>query len=349
VDGLSANDDAAGLSGVPYAVDAVEQFQVVTSGGHADWDARSAATSTSSPRADQQHARRSLFLPARRYLNAPNALSRTTLPMHQDQYGGSLGGPLRRDRTFYFANVEQRKLDQSGLTTIAPADLETIAARLAAVGYPGSAVSTGIFSNPVDSSNLLAKIDHQPGGGDQIGIRYSQYSVTSTNARGAGGLNAPSASAALANVDRTIAVTNTLSLSTRTVNETRAQYTYGDLQAPPTDHIGPAVTIQGVASFGTMSASPTRRVNRLYEIVDNLSHQAGAHALRAGVDFLFNDDTITYPRSVRGAYTFSSLPNFLAGVYNNAGFTQTFGRAWSRKPIRISASTGRMNGRWVRA
>ena len=47
VDGLSANDDAAGLSGIPYGVDAVEQFQVVTSGGQAELGARSAATSTS--------------------------------------------------------------------------------------------------------------------------------------------------------------------------------------------------------------------------------------------------------------------------------------------------------------
>ena len=63
----------------------------------------------------------------------------------------------------------------------------------------------------------------------------------------------------------------------------------------------------------------------MFQIVDNLSHQAGAHAMRAGVDFLYNDDTITYPRSIRGAYTFSSLANFLSGAYNNAGFTQTFG------------------------
>ena len=33
----------------------------------------------------------------------------------------------------------------------------------------------------------------------------------------------------------------------------------------------------------------------MYQVVNNLSHQAGAHALRAGVDFLYNDDTITYP------------------------------------------------------
>ncbi len=37
VDGLSANDDAAGLSGMPYGVDVVEQFQVVTSGGQAEF------------------------------------------------------------------------------------------------------------------------------------------------------------------------------------------------------------------------------------------------------------------------------------------------------------------------
>ena len=39
------------------------------------------------------------------------------------------------------------------------------------------------------------------------------------------------------------------------------------------------------------------------------------------------DDTITYPRSTRGSYSFSSLGTFLAGTYNNSGFTQTFGRS----------------------
>ena len=44
VDGLSANDDAAGLSGIPYGVDAVDQFQVVTSGGQAELGRAWAAT-----------------------------------------------------------------------------------------------------------------------------------------------------------------------------------------------------------------------------------------------------------------------------------------------------------------
>jgi len=97
------------------------------------------------------------------------------------------------------------------------------------------------------------------------------------------------------------------------------------LQAPPTDPIGPAVSIAGVAAFGTLSGSPTLRVNRMLEAVDNISHQASGHALRGGVDFLFNADTITFPGANRGSYSFSTLANFSAGVYNNAGFTQTFG------------------------
>ena len=80
-----------------------------------------------------------------------------------------------------------------------------------------------------------------------------------------------------------------------------------------------------MALFGTLSTGPTGRVNTLYQGVSALSHQAGAHAFRIGADVLYNDDHITFPRSVRGSYLFASLPAFLSGAYNNAGFTQTFG------------------------
>jgi hypothetical protein len=326
VDGLSANDDAAGLSGMPYGVDAIDQFQVVTSGGQAELGRALGGyiNVVTKSGTNATHGDLYDYLRDDRF-NAPNALIGTVLPMHQNQYGASLGGPVVRDRTFYFANVEQRKLTQSGLTTIARANVSPINVRLAATGYPGSPIATGIYPNPLESSNVFGKIDHRISGEDQLSVRYGLYKVTSTNSRGAGALSAPSASAGLDNSDQTIAFANTCSLSPRTVNETRAQITRSDLQAPPTDPVGPAVSIAGVASFGTLSVSPTRRQNSLYEVVDNLSHQAGAHALRAGVDVLYNDDTITFPRSSRGAYTFGSLASFLSGAYNNAGFTQSFG------------------------
>jgi hypothetical protein len=326
VDGLSANDDAAGLTGMPYGVDAVDQFQVVTSGGQAELGRALGGyvnvltkSGTNAVHGDvYDYARDDRF-------NAANALSGTTLPMSQAQYGASLGGPVVRDRTFYFSNFEQRRLNQSGLVTISPANAATINTRLFAVGYPGSTIVTGQYLNPVHTTNFLGKLEHQFSGNDQFSVRYSLYGANSTNSRGAGGLSAPTASAGLGNLDQTVAFSNTVSLSARTVNETRAQFAYGDLKAPPSDPVGPAVSIAGIASFGTLSGSPTGRVNKMYQVVDNLSHQAGAHALRVGVDVLYNADTITFPRSIRGAYTFSSLANFLAGVYNNSGFTQTFG------------------------
>ncbi|HEX2457329.1 MAG TPA: TonB-dependent receptor [Vicinamibacterales bacterium] len=324
VDGLSANDDAAALSGITYGVDAVEQFQVVTSGGQAELGRALGGYINVVTKSGTNTLGGTLYDFIRDdNFNAPNALSGKTLPMNQQQYGGSVGGPIVRNRTFYFSNFEQRLLDQTGLVTILPENVPIINDRLAAVGYQGSPVTTGIYPNPVHSANLLGKLDHHVSGSDQLSIRYSLYRVTSDNSRGAGALNAPTASAGLDNVDQSLAFGNTWTISPRTVNETRAQFSYGDLKAPPTDTIGPAVSILGVASFGTLSGSPTRRVNKMYQVVDNLSHQAGAHALRAGVDFVFNDDTITFPRSFRGSYAFSSLATFLSGTYS--GFTQTFG------------------------
>src|SRR6185503_12997055 len=119
-------------------------------------------------------------------------------------------------------------------------------------------------------------------GRDQLSVRYALYGVTSDNARGVGALNAPSGSTGLDNVDQSIAIGNVWTLSPDTVNETRVQIAHGDLEAFSTDQTGPQVSIAGVATFGTFSSSPTRRQNTMVQIVNNLSHRAGAHSLRGG-------------------------------------------------------------------
>jgi hypothetical protein len=239
------------------------------------------------------------------------------------QIGREAGG--LPDRTFYFANFEQRMLNQSGLFTITPGSVAAINTRLTAVGYQGPLITSGLYPNPVHTTNFLSKVDHAFGSDDQFSARYSFYRVNSENSRGAGGLSAASASAGLHDTDQTVAASNIATLSSRIVNETRGQFTHSDLKAPPSDEVGPAVSISGVASFGTLSGSPTARRNKLYELADNLTYQTGRHALRLGTDFLYNDCTITFPRSARGSYSFSSLANFLSGTYSNSGFTQTFG------------------------
>jgi Carboxypeptidase regulatory-like domain/TonB dependent receptor-like, beta-barrel len=326
VDGLSANDDAAALSGITYGVDAIEQFQVVTSGGQAELGRALGGYVNIVTKSGTNSVHGSVYDFVRDdRLNAPNPLIDRTLPMSQSQFGGSVGGPLLKNRTFYFSNVEQRLLDQSGLVTILEPAVAAINARLAAVGYQGPGVATGVFPITLRSTNVLGKIEHQAGARDQFSLRYSLYRLDSDNSRNAGALNAPSTATDVDNLDQTVALANTLLLSSRTVLETRAQLALSDFTAPPVDPVGPAVSIAGVASFGTSSGNPAGRRNTLYQVVNNLSYQTGGHALRLGVDFIYNDDRIVYPRAFRGSYSFSSLANFLAGVYNNTGFTQTFG------------------------
>jgi len=326
VDGLSANDDAAGLSGVFYGLDTVQEFQVVTSGGQAELGRALGGYINVVTKSGSNTLHGDLYGYFRNQrFNAANPLNNQKLPLTQAQYGASLGGPLQRDRTFYFGNFEQRQLNQSGLVTITPANVAAINQHLDAVGFRGQRIATGIYPNPVHMTNVLAKLDHQFSARDQFALRYSLYDVGSSNSRGAGALSAPTASSGLDNRDQTIAASNIFTISPRTVLETRGQYTRSNLLALPSDESGPSVSIAGVATFGRLSSSPAGRENNLFEIINNFSHQAGAHAFRAGFSFLHNDTTIQFPRQVRGQYAFSSLANFRAGVYNNAGFTQTFG------------------------
>ncbi|MCU1329593.1 MAG: hypothetical protein JWN34_4963 [Bryobacterales bacterium] len=326
VDGLSSNDDAAGLVGTFYSVAVVNEFQVVTSGGQAEFGRALGGyvSMVTKSGGNRVHGDVQGYFRNQR-LNANNALLAAKLPMTQAQYTAGLGGPVVRDRTFYFASFEQRLLNQSGLITIHPANVAAINNRLATTGYSGAPIFTGLYSNPVHNINFLGKLDHRLNNRDDFSLRYSVYSVASRNSRGVGALSATTAAADLDNTDHTIAVGNVLTVSPRMVNETRGQITWSELAAEPTDPSGPAVSISGVATLGRATGSPTGRGNRLYELADNFSWQSGAHAFRAGVDFLYNDLTITYPRSVRGSYSFSSLANFLSGTYNNAGYTQTFG------------------------
>ena len=92
-------------------------------------------------------------------------------------------------------------------------------------------MATGIYPNPVHSTNVLGKIDHQFSGADQFSVRYALYDVTSDNAHSIGTLNAPSGSTELDNRDQSIAISDVWTISSNTVSETRLQIAHGDLQA----------------------------------------------------------------------------------------------------------------------
>ena len=331
VDGLSDNDDAAGVAGNVFSLDVVREFQVVTSGGQAEFGRALGGyfNILTKSGTNQLHGTAFGFLRNQR-LNADNALSGSKLPLTQGQYGASLSGPIRKDRTFLFGNFEEQRLRTDGIITVTPVNATIIDTKLKAVGYaapllPIGTGTTTLYPNTLHTDTVFLRGDHRFSSRDQLEARYSFYQLSSLNARGNGSLNEVSNGTSVYDTNHTVAVSNIATLSARTFNETRGQFIYDNLYAPPNDQIGPVVTISGVATFGRSTSSPTARLNYLGEGVDNLVLERGAHTFKTGVDFLSNNDTITFPMSIRGAYTFSSLATFLAGTYNTQGYTQNFG------------------------
>ena len=324
VDGVSANDDAADLTGTYYSEEVIDQFQVVTSGGIAEFGRASGGVVNILTRTGSNDWRGSLygFLRNQRF-DARNPLAPAKDLLTQGQYGLSLSGPIRSDRTFFFTNFEQTRRNYSAVLTIAPNAIDTINDRLRAINYPGSLISTGVVPASFDTTNFFARIDHRINARNQLSGRYSLYHINAFNSRTVGGLNAVSRGTGLNDTDQTVVVSNVTTINSRSINELRAQFTNSRLQAPVNDDIGPAVNISGVANFGTATFSPLARDVNLFEVSDNVSTQRGDHALKGGVDFLYNRVNIFFPGAVQGAYSFSSLNNFLNGNYFS--FQQAFG------------------------
>ncbi len=324
VDGLSSNDDAADLAGTFYSQEVIREFEVITSGSVAEFGraAGGIVNIVTQSGTNSYRGRIYGFLRNKR-LDARAPLSPTKDPFTQAQYGLSFGGPVRRDRTFFFSNFEQTRLTNAAVITISPSNVAAINARLDQAGYRGARVSTGVVPTGFDTTNFLFRLDHRLGAKNQLTARYNLYHIMSLNARNVGGLNAVSRGTALSDLDQTFAGGAVSTLSSKTLNEARFQYTRSRLRAPVSDAAGPAVNISGVANFGTATFSPTARDLDTFEAVENVSTQRGAHSLKVGANFLLDRVEIVFPGALEGVYAFSSLANFQAGRY--ATFQQAFG------------------------
>ena len=329
VDGLSANDDAAGLSGIFYGLDVVNEFQVVTSGGQAEFGRALGGYINVVTKSGTNTLHGDLYGYFRNQrFNAANALSHTELPLTQAQYGASLGGPIVRDRTFYFANFEQRELNQSGLITIAPAN----------VGRDQRAARRRGLSGPADLNRPVSESGSQhatswrrwiTSSARAISSAFATASTTSTArtraARAA--LNAATASAGLDNTDQTVAVSNVATLSPRTVNETRAQFTEQQ-SAARRRRIRSARRSASRASPRSARSPdlPPARLNKLYEDRRQPLPSSGRarHPRRRRFPVQRRHHHLSRD-PFAAAIPSRRWRTFSRGTYNNSGFTQTFG------------------------
>src|SRR5690349_14472501 len=104
VDGLSANDDAADLAGMYLSQEVVREFEVITTGGTAEFGrAASGTISVVTQSGGNRHAGRAYEFFRNDRFDEKNPLAIRRDPLNQHQFGLSLSGPIVRDRMFWFA------------------------------------------------------------------------------------------------------------------------------------------------------------------------------------------------------------------------------------------------------
>jgi hypothetical protein len=295
VDGLSANDDAAGLAGTSFSHEVIREFQIINAGGNAEFGRASSGVINILTRSGSNdwHGRGYGFLRNQRF-DARHPLAKSKDPLTQAQYGASAGGRLRANRAFLFSNFEQTRRNAAGFVTIAPANVQAINAILDGIAFQGARIGTGEYGTGWDTTNVFVKTDYNFGDRQQLTARYSLYDIRSENARTVGGLNDASRGTRLADRDQTVAVTHLITPSPRNLIESRFQYTRSNLSAPGND-LGPAVNISGVANFGASTSSPTGRDAEMVEGSVTASFHRGSHVTKVGFDAILNRLTIAFP------------------------------------------------------
>ena len=146
LDGVSNVDSVNGGFALRTPVDAVNEFRILTSNAPAEYGETSGATTTVITKSGTNafHGNAYDFLRNSSF-DARNFFAAETEPLHQNQFGAILGGPIRRNRDFFFGYYEGQR-DRQGET------------RTAIV--PTAAQRTGDFSGQSDP--LINEFTGQP-------------------------------------------------------------------------------------------------------------------------------------------------------------------------------------------
>jgi Carboxypeptidase regulatory-like domain len=109
LDGNDNNELTSGAISILSSIDSIQEFKVLTYNYSAEWGTRGGPTVlvTTKSGSDQFHG--SVFEFFRNTdLDARSFFATSTEKFNLNQFGGSVGGPIKKDKSFFFADVEQK-------------------------------------------------------------------------------------------------------------------------------------------------------------------------------------------------------------------------------------------------
>ncbi len=338
VDGADNNGQLNGNTRMTMSQEAVREFQVVSNLFAPEYGNAGGGLVNVVSRSGTNDYHGNVFLFVRNEaLDGRNAFATDAEkpPFRRKNSGATLGGPLARNRTFFFAAVEYIKRNESDITTIPESAVATINSVLATRPIPNAGVrsiTTGAF--PVDRIDTLAslRLDHSVGVNDSLMFRYIFGQSRESNGGGVsiGQSVDVSGGGGQRDRDQSFLGSWTHVFGPTLLGETRVQYAPRKLTQYANDPIGPRVTISGVASWGRSSSFPVLLDEGRWQLTQSISKQAGRHYFKFGADINDIRAHTSFPSNFGGTFSFSSLADFVSGRVNT--FSQGFGDPDIRLP-----------------
>ncbi len=345
VDGADFNNtffgSATGQPEVPYFVisqEAVQEFQVLANGFSAEFGRSGGGFLNVVTKSGTNEAHGSGFFFSRGdwgrgTLQDGNGDDLDNSAFSQQQFGGSIGGPIVQDKAHFFFAVDRQGFDRP-VRIAFNRDVSGVC-NSAIWGRPIAGVDClsdeeGDTAEMLTNTAILAKVDMQLSQNNTLSLRYNFSDFKGENFFSTAGGTAGSVQSLAengtnleANRAHSFVATNTTVIGTNKFNELRFQYSFEDRPRLGQSDDLPTTVINDTGRFGRQWFLPITSNHSRIQITDNFTYLFGDHDLKMGADLNITDTAQAFYGWGGGYYVFATLEDFVD--QNHFQFTQRVG------------------------
>jgi len=285
INGVDNKDNTVGGPVMQLPLEAVEEFVISTQRFSAANGRSEGAAINMITKAGTNNYHGSVFGFFReQQFNAENVFEQESGqkgPYSRQFFGGSVGGPIIKDKLFGFFAIERQR-ENTSITEDPAALAELTLAKNAGL----AAEPAAIIPRPFYETRYNGRLDYKFNDRETAYVSYTSQANDSLNDQSSqtGDLtegNFTKNHLQAANFTLNSVITPT------TVNSFLVGYQYWNNIIDSTEKV-PLVTFIGGSSFGTNGNVPQQSYQRKFQFRDDLTKTVGRHTLGMGVDFIYN-------------------------------------------------------------
>jgi outer membrane receptor protein involved in Fe transport len=341
--GQSLGRTGSGRAPYQFSEDAVQEFQVNSNAYSAELGHAGGAVINIVTKSGTNNFHGTGFEFYRdRSLNANDPiniiLGRAKSPYHFNQFGGDIGGPVLKDKLFFFFDYDGQRntLPNVVFLGVAPPATPT-ANQQTALAYLQARDASWIRTQ--NQNVYLGKADWRLSSTELLTVRYNSQRFVGAGFENGGSQNASEHTGASDVTTDTLGGSLTSTISSSIVNVARAGYTR-DNEPGQANSINPEATVRQGGStdlvVGRNFFSPRFTNIHRGEFADTVSYIRGRHTIKTGLNILVDKVANFFPGNFSGAYVFNSLEGFGcdlngggATCFTGADATDTFTQAFA--------------------